>query len=158
VARPTDVQKEINKIADRLLEEFASRGGQFELTDVIQAARPELEPLGEVALEAMVVKAVKEADKRARKDRDAKQMTFAWAVEGIFALGENARVAKRFATLYHIQVVKQLKADNLLAVQSAYIAFLELVDKLMPYLSKAGCTMQQAVAQYEAEHPQEDAA
>lgn len=142
--------------ARSLREQFRDRG-EFTQAEFRSALSGVLNDLASEAFEGFVdhIAEVVDRDTPPTEKSDPYEGRLLWDLEGEYKFGDGRRIAKRLATIDHIERALAINDRNVAAVMGANVRMREEYLRLKPHWDN-GVTKSQAIDAYLAEHPEED--
>ena len=142
------------KVAYVHYEALADTHQEFTLADVTEAVRqdPALDSAADEVMAAAVEAAVRKVDESRTKESASEQQTIFGDSGQIVPLGGGHRIRRGTMKLIHTMAHLELVNENERQVVEAARRERDRCKALMPYLSAAPITWDEAVRRYEGEH------
>jgi hypothetical protein len=144
------------KVAFQVREEFEAAGVEYTQEQEFARIKERTRHLAASAHDGMVRaawEAVEDANRRRDQEEVIQRVLF--RMEGSYALGDNRRIAKRYAHLDHYQQHLAIHDATTQAQIEANMREHDEAERLIPYW-KPGMTKEEAVEAYVADHPEDD--
>lgn len=144
--------REASRRAALFLDEFKHSHREWDPRDFEAELATRLSDLAGEAFSDFVAYHAREAEAREHRKASTTQR-YLFPEDGILVVGQNKRVALKYATLDHLRAAREVEAQNAENVNRALRRTDQRIESLAPYFVTAETVYHEALAAYLAANP-----